>query len=413
MTAKAGMRSLAAVTNLSLSSPPKPLSRSRSLIHSPPNAHHLFDKTSHRDPFEYTRLLFHYTRNDRNHDTISLFVADSRAGLPVNGPVLSSVAKACGSLRDQVAGRQVHCQCVKSGLGEDVSVGTSFVDMYMKSSEGIVEGRRVFDEMRERNVVSWTSLISGYAWNGWNAWYPWVLPVPSLSNPWVFSKNSYPPIAENGYTHYPKLKPNTYFTHRYPYPLVLMPSLFDIAVGTAKGLAYLHEECLEWVLHCDVKPQNILLDSNYQPKVADFGLSKLLNRDELKNSSFSRKRGTRGYIAPEWVYNLPITSKVDVYSYGVVVLEMVTGKNPAMVMEMSDGEQRRLTTWVREKLNGTDNIECRIGEIIDPSFAGNYDVEKMEILLTVALHCVEEDKDSRPTMSQVVERLLHHGKDSQ
>ncbi|KAL6206860.1 hypothetical protein ACLB2K_024106 [Fragaria x ananassa] len=170
MTAKAGLRSLAAVTNLSLSSPPKPLSRSRSrsLIHSPPNAHHLFDKTSHRDPFEYTRLLFHYTRNDRNHDTISLFVAASRAGLPVNGPVLSSVAKACGSLRDQVASRQVHCQCVKSGLGEDVSVGTSFVDMYMKSSEGVVEGRRVFDEMRERNVVSWTSLISGYAWNGWN-----------------------------------------------------------------------------------------------------------------------------------------------------------------------------------------------------------------------------------------------------
>ncbi|XP_004291073.1 PREDICTED: putative receptor protein kinase ZmPK1 [Fragaria vesca subsp. vesca] len=187
---------------------------------------------------------------------------------------------------------------------------------------------------------------------------------------------------------------------------------FDIAVGTAKGLAYLHEECLEWVLHCDVKPQNILLDSNYQPKVADFGLSKLLNRDELKNSSFSRIRGTRGYIAPEWVYNLPITSKVDVYSYGVVVLEMVTGKNPTMVMEMSDAEQRRLITWVREKLNGTDNITSRMGEIIDPSFEDNYDVEKMEILLTIALHCVEEDKDSRPSMSQVVERLLHHGKDS-
>ncbi|XP_004293078.1 PREDICTED: pentatricopeptide repeat-containing protein At2g27610-like [Fragaria vesca subsp. vesca] len=180
MTAKPGLRSLAAVsyTSLSLSSPSKPLSRSRSrshsLIHSPPkristpNAHHLFDKTPHRDPFEYTRLLFHYTRNDRNHDAISLFVAASRAGLPVNGPVLSSVAKACGSLRDQVVGRQVHCQCVKSGLGEDVSVGSSLVDMYMKSSEGVVEGRRVFDEMRERNVVSWTSLISGYAWNGWN-----------------------------------------------------------------------------------------------------------------------------------------------------------------------------------------------------------------------------------------------------
>ena len=101
---------------------------------------------------------------------------------------------------------------------------------------------------------------------------------------------------------------------------------FQIIVGTAKGLAYLHEDCLDWILHCDVKPQNILLDSNYQPKVADFGLSKLQNRGILKNSSFSNIRGTRGYMAPEWVFNLPITSKVDVYSYGIVVLEMVTRK---------------------------------------------------------------------------------------
>ncbi|KAK2660218.1 hypothetical protein Ddye_006751 [Dipteronia dyeriana] len=74
---------------------------------------------------------------------------------------------------------------------------------------------------------------------------------------------------------------------------------FEIAVGTAKGLAYLHEECLEWILHCDINPKNILLDSNYQPKVADFGLSKLLNRGNggLDNSSFSRVRGTRGYMA--------------------------------------------------------------------------------------------------------------------
>ena len=90
-------------------------------------------------------------------------------------------------------------------------------------------------------------------------------------------------------------------------------------MGIAKGLAYLHEECLDWILHCDVKPQNILLDLNYQPKVADFGLSKVQNRDVLTNSNFSKIRGTRGYIAPDWVFNLPITSKVDVYSYGIVV----------------------------------------------------------------------------------------------
>ncbi|CAL8996299.1 unnamed protein product [Prunus brigantina] len=183
---------------------------------------------------------------------------------------------------------------------------------------------------------------------------------------------------------------------------------FEIAVGTAKGLAYLHEECLEWVLHCDVKPQNILLDSNYQPKVADFGLSKLFNRGELKNSSFSRIRGTRGYIAPEWVYNLPITSKVDVYSYGIVVLEMVTGKNPTMGVDAIDGEQRRLIMSVREKVNGTSAIGPQMGMIMDPSFEGEYDVEKMEILLRVALQCVEEDKDARPAMRQVPSSSDHY-----
>ncbi|KAJ9559319.1 hypothetical protein OSB04_013933 [Centaurea solstitialis] len=106
----------------------------------------------------------------------------------------------------------------------------------------------------------------------------------------------------------------------------------DIATGTAKGLAYLHEESLEWVLHCDVKPHNILLDANYGPKVADFGLSRLFDRsDIIRHSNFSMIRGTRGYMAPEWVYNFPITSKVDVFSYGVVVLEMITGLSPLSI----------------------------------------------------------------------------------
>ncbi|XP_050369458.1 pentatricopeptide repeat-containing protein At2g27610 isoform X1 [Argentina anserina] len=128
------------------------------------NAHHLFDEIPHSD---YTHLLFEHTRNGRNRDAINLFMDAFRSGSPLNGSILSSLVKACGSLCDQVVGRQVHCHCVKSGLGDDVSVGTALVDMYMKT-EGVVEGRRVFDEMRERNVVTWTSLISGYAKNGWN-----------------------------------------------------------------------------------------------------------------------------------------------------------------------------------------------------------------------------------------------------
>ncbi|OWM80670.1 hypothetical protein CDL15_Pgr006700 [Punica granatum] len=184
----------------------------------------------------------------------------------------------------------------------------------------------------------------------------------------------------------------------------------DVAVGAARGLAYLHEECLEWVLHCDVKPQNILLDLNYQPKVADFGLSKLLNRGDVKHSSFSKIRGTRGYMAPEWVYNLSITSKVDVYSYGIVLLEMVTGRSPGVgVLDTSargETENRGLTSWVKQKMSGEVPTAIRIEEIVDHSIEGGYDVKKVEVLVAVALQCVADDKDDRPTMSQVVE-ILH------
>lgn len=192
---------------------------------------------------------------------------------------------------------------------------------------------------------------------------------------------------------------------------------FDIAVGTARGLAYLHEECLEWVLHCDVKPHNILLSSHYQPKVADFGLSKLLNRNELgQNSSFSRIRGTRGYMAPEWVYNLPITSKVDVYSYGIVLLEMVTGSGPTRgvsdAQDVGEGRPKMLVKWVRDKMNNASPLmsEKGIDEIIDPMMEGNYSMREVTILIEVALRCVQEDKDARPTMSQVVEMLLGNEK---
>ncbi|KAF8024656.1 hypothetical protein BT93_F1740 [Corymbia citriodora subsp. variegata] len=189
---------------------------------------------------------------------------------------------------------------------------------------------------------------------------------------------------------------------------------FEIVLGSARGLAYLHEECLEWVLHCDVKPQNILLDSTYQPKVADFGLSKVLKRKGLKNSSFSRIQGTRGYMAPEWVYNMPITSKVDVYSYGIVLLELVTGRSPtggglANIEGGDENESKRLTSWVRERKRTEVPTRTWIKEIVDPSLTGEYDIRMVEVLVALALQCVEEDRDARPTMSQAVEMLLRYG----
>ncbi|KAK4268028.1 hypothetical protein QN277_024735 [Acacia crassicarpa] len=184
---------------------------------------------------------------------------------------------------------------------------------------------------------------------------------------------------------------------------------YEIALGTARGLAYLHEECLEWVLHCDIKPQNILLDSEYKPKVADFGLSKLQNRNNLNNPSFSRIRGTRGYMAPEWVFNLPITSKVDVYSYGIVVLEMITGKS--LTVDGPDhSHHESLVKWVREEKNQREHetTSSWLEQIMDSTVKGSYEMETMEVLVTIALQCVEDDRDARPSMSHVVKMLQSH-----
>ncbi|XP_058781174.1 putative receptor protein kinase ZmPK1 [Vicia villosa] len=181
------------------------------------------------------------------------------------------------------------------------------------------------------------------------------------------------------------------------------PKRFDIALGTARGLAYIHEECLEWILHCDVKPQNILLDSDYQPKVADFGLSKLRDRSDAKFSSFSKIRGTRGYMAPEWILNHSITSKIDVYSYGMVVLEIITGRSATKHVDMGEGEEKQgLVIWLREKRY---TRSAWVSEIIDPTIEEGYDESEVEALAEMALQCVEEDKDKRPTMSHVVEVL--------
>ncbi|XP_071693678.1 putative receptor protein kinase ZmPK1 [Rutidosis leptorrhynchoides] len=191
----------------------------------------------------------------------------------------------------------------------------------------------------------------------------------------------------------------------------------EIAKGTAKGLAYLHEECLEWVLHCDVKPHNILLGANYTPKVADFGLSKLVDRAGVYNSRFSTVRGTRGYMAPEWVFNLPITSKVDVFSYGVVVLEMITGRGPGGKNKTSDGNgqiEPGVIEWVRDKVQefGQSQTGSWVEEIVDGSVQGEFDWTIMENLVRIALQCVEEDMQVRPTMSQVVNMLLHPKNDT-
>ncbi|KAL0375260.1 UNVERIFIED_CONTAM: putative receptor protein kinase ZmPK1 [Sesamum radiatum] len=184
---------------------------------------------------------------------------------------------------------------------------------------------------------------------------------------------------------------------------------YAVALGTAKGLAYLHHECLEWVIHCDVKPENILLDGDFQPKIADFGLAKLSQR-EGPGSEFTRIRGTKGYMAPEWALNLPITAKVDVFGYGVVILEMVRGIRLCnwAVEEDDDEQEAALTNFVRktkEKMksgNSSDWVET----VVDSRLEGKFSRNQAVTLIQTGISCVEEDRNKRPTMASVVQMLL-------
>ncbi|KAK1651704.1 hypothetical protein QYE76_069509 [Lolium multiflorum] len=196
------------------------------------------------------------------------------------------------------------------------------------------------------------------------------------------------------------------FDHQDFSPVLQWHQRYNIALGVAKGLAYLHHECLEWIVHCDVKPENILLDKDFEPKIADFGLVQLLKR-ESSTQMLSRVHGTRGYIAPEWALNLPITGKADVYSYGVVLLELVKGiRVSEWVVEGQEEVEmavRCSTEIIKEKLANED--KSWLLEFVDYKLHGDFNHSQVIMLLKIAVSCVEEERRNRPSMGHVVQTL--------
>uniref|UniRef100_A0A0E0BEY6 non-specific serine/threonine protein kinase n=1 Tax=Oryza glumipatula TaxID=40148 RepID=A0A0E0BEY6_9ORYZ len=182
---------------------------------------------------------------------------------------------------------------------------------------------------------------------------------------------------------------------------------FRIALGVAKGLAYLHSECSEWIVHCDMKPENILLDKDLEPKITDFGLSKLLNRDG-SDAILTRIRGTRGYMAPEWVTNLPVTEKVDVYSYGVILLELVKGIRISEWVihgiKVCEMDIRMVVRATRQMMGS--NEERSIEDLVDYRLNGDFNHVQVKLMLEIAVSCLEEDRSKRPNMNSVVQALI-------
>ncbi|XP_015968109.1 MDIS1-interacting receptor like kinase 1-like [Arachis duranensis] len=179
--------------------------------------------------------------------------------------------------------------------------------------------------------------------------------------------------------------------------LVDWVSRYNIALGVAQGLAYLHHDCHPPVIHRDIKSNNILLDADLEARIADFGLAKMMIR---KNETVSMVAGSYGYIAPEYGYALKVDEKIDVYSYGVVLLELLTGKRPT---DEEFGESVDIVEWIRRKLRDNKNLEAAL----DPNVVGNsrHVLEEMLLVLRIALLCTAKLPRERPTMRDVIMML--------
>lgn len=169
-----------------------------------------------------------------------------------------------------------------------------------------------------------------------------------------------------------------------------------IALGSARGIAYLHHDCIPHIIHRDIKSSNILLDEEMEARISDFGLATLINPDQTHVSTFVA--GTFGYLAPEYVETGRATEKGDVYSYGVVLLELITGKRPTDEAFVEKGNN--IVTWVRALVeNGCEE------HAFDPDLVDVSTRQEIREAFIVAHNCLNQNPSDRPTMAQVVKMI--------
>ncbi|KAL3631895.1 Proline-rich receptor-like protein kinase perk1 [Castilleja foliolosa] len=180
-------------------------------------------------------------------------------------------------------------------------------------------------------------------------------------------------------------------------PPVSWATRMKIALGSAKGLAYLHEDCQPKIIHRDIKSSNILLDENFEAKVADFGLARLYSETDTHVST--RVMGTFGYLAPEYALTGKLTYKSDVFSFGVVLLELITGRRP--IDRSQNYLDDNIIDWARPLL--TQALEDNnFDSVADPKLQKDYNSIEMTRMVTCASVCVRHLARRRPRMSQII-----------
>ncbi|KAK4285818.1 hypothetical protein QN277_002465 [Acacia crassicarpa] len=173
------------------------------------------------------------------------------------------------------------------------------------------------------------------------------------------------------------------------------PARYRIALGAARGISYLHHDCIPHIIHRDIKSSNILLDHNMEARVSDFGLATLMEPNKTHVTTIVA--GTFGYLAPEYFDTGRATVKGDVYSFGVVLLELLTGKKPYDEAFIEEGS--KLVTWVKAV------VQERKGELVLDNTLGSCPMKEVDNVFNVAMMCLEPDPLKRPTMAEVVTLL--------
>lgn len=179
-----------------------------------------------------------------------------------------------------------------------------------------------------------------------------------------------------------------------------------IAIGSARGLAFLHHSCIPHIIHRDMKSSNVLLDENFEAKVSDFGMARLVNALDT-HLSVSTLAGTPGYVPPEYYQSFRCTTKGDVYSYGVVLLELISGKRPIDTSEF--GDDNNLVGWAKQLQK-----DKRSHEILDPDLITSLSGDaELYHYLKIAFECLDEKPFRRPTMIQVMAKFKELQTDSE